>query len=205
MALSQTHIIIIDDTTQDDEALMEVLREHYEFVHLFAKGSECLKYFKDANNLNQNNLVLLDIQLPEMKMSGHETLAGIRQISHLIPVILWTNADRKDEFGDFINNEANGFIGKSASSQEILNKIQEIETKHIKNNGISAALEKWIYRQERGKLDKPYLIEANGKAYTLNDLLREIRLQTEVGRKFETDAYDMLIDILTDKQAENNG
>ncbi len=82
--------------------------------------------------------------------------------------------------------------------------MHEVEKVYIRDNGIASALEAWIYRQERDKLDKPYLIEANGKVYTLNDLLREIRLQTEVGRKFEKDAYDMLIDILIDKQAANN-
>lgn len=40
------------------------------------------------------------------------------------------------------------------------------------------------------------LIQANGKQYTLNEILYEVRMQTETGQKLEKDLIMLTIDLL---------
>ena len=56
-------------------------------------------------------------------------------------------------------------------------------------------LEEWIQMQ-KAQGDIPYLLTIGGRDYTLNELLNEIRLNTEFGQKFVKDLNMLTIDLL---------
>ena len=65
---------------------------------------------------------------------------------------------------------------------------------------IEGAIEEWVKIQDKFSLDKPYIIEIGDKSYSLNDILREIRQQTEFGRQFQKDLIMATIDLLLKKK-----
>ena len=120
-------IIILDDEEKfKDASLTWEIKEIYgdENVIVINNSNEGLQFIKD--NMTKNLIILLDIQFPPDQHNGHKLLHEIVGISKLIPVILFSGIDEnKEEFADFINNHAFGFLSKKATSEVILSKIKE--------------------------------------------------------------------------------
>jgi hypothetical protein len=122
-------------------------------------------------------------------------------ISHLIPVIFWT-ANTIKEIGEIIDNKVFAIVLKSSTIFALRDKIIEAE-KEIKYS-LEGALEEWILLQEESRLDQPYMITANGKQYTLRQILKEVREQTEFGKQIEKDLLMLTIDLLLRKRKAYN-
>ncbi len=192
MAKSNTNIIIIDDEPelQEHELIFE-LKLLYEKVEIFANPNEGIKYVK--THLNDKNIIVLDYRF-ENYSNGSNVLKDIRDESKVIPVILWTaNADKILEFIDIANNKIFAILPKSPY-EPVLKTIKDAENEL--DTSIEGALEEWISIQNEEDLDSPYLITANGEQYTLNELLREIRLQTPFGTQVQKDLLMLTIDLL---------
>jgi DNA-binding NtrC family response regulator len=188
-------ILIIDDNQKiKEDALFWELEDRYgsENVSFISDPNQALKFISD--NLERNIIVLLDIQFPENEMDGHNLLAEIRNLSHLIPVILWSGINEtKETFSDFINNHAFGFLSKTATSAEIMALIDKAE--EYFNTNLDNTIEDWIIKKDEDK-DKPVYFTANGKSYSLNQILLEIRKQSEIGRSFGRKLNELTIDLL---------
>jgi DNA-binding NtrC family response regulator len=168
-------------------------------VHFFSSPAISLKFIGD--NLDKNIIVLLDIQFSASdKEDGHTLLAKIRSMSELIPVILWSGINETTEkFSDFINNDAFGFITKSATLAESWVQIDKAIS--FFKTSIDNIIEDWILNKEDDK-DKPVYITSNGQSLSLNDILREIRFQTEIGKDFSRKLNALTIDLLLRKKEE---
>jgi len=191
MEKSNANIIIIDDdeSLKDDDLLFE-LDQSYNIVVLLSTPKAGVEYIKE--NLSSKNIVVLDYRFDETE-TGRDVLLQIRELSKTIPVILWTaNIDKINEINDFINNHTFAIVPKAPYSL-LMDKIKEAEV--FLDNSIEGALEEWIQMQEN-KGDDPYLLTISGKNYTLNELLNEIRLNTEFGQKFVKDLNMLTIDLL---------
>jgi hypothetical protein len=112
----------------------------------------------------------------------------------LIPVILWSGINQtEEEFGDFINNHAYGFLSKDSTLEE---SIEMVDKAYLKlETSLDNTIEDWIIENEEDK-DKPIYISTDGKSYSLNDILREIRAQTEIGKEFAVKLNALTIDLL---------
>lgn len=187
-------LFLDDDQKLKEDSISWELKDKFgedNVIHI-TSASEGLGFIK--NNLESNLIVLLDIQFPKNEMDGHQLLSEIKDISQLIPVILFSGVDENDEsFSDFINNHAFGFISKTATSEEILTKIDEAVS-HLKSS-LDNTIEDWIIAKEEDK-DKPVYFTADGKSYSLNQILTEIRNQTEVGKAFSQRLNQLTIDLL---------
>ncbi|MBP6664100.1 MAG: response regulator [Chitinophagales bacterium] len=196
MDKSTTQIIWIDDDIKfKDDVLMDELRETYQTVSFFDKAAEGLQYI--FNNTNQAIIIILDIDMP--KMNGHVFLSKLREVSKLIPVILFTGINENTEvLSDFINNHAFAFIKKDAGYEEIMAIVKKAETELLtRADGlIEDALEEWLLIQDKQKLDKPYLVQAGGQSYSINQILQEVRQQTPFGRTFMKDVVMLTIDLI---------
>lgn len=188
-------ILIIDDNQKiKEDALFWELEDRYgaENVSFISNPTQALKFISD--NLERNIIVLLDIQFPENEMDGHKLLAEIRNLSQLIPVILWSGINEtKETFSDFINNHAFGFLSKTATSAEIMVLIDKAE--EYFNTNLDNTIEDWIIKKEEDK-DKPVYFTADGKSYSLNQILLEIRKQSEIGKSFGRKLNELTIDLL---------
>lgn len=199
----EIYILIIDDDLKlNNDALVWELQEKFGLDNVFfmPKPSEALNFIKE--NLDKNIIVLLDIQFPDNEMNGHNILSEIRKLSELIPVILWSGITERDEtFSDFINNNAFGFLSKSATSEEMLSMIEKAEN-YFKTN-LDNTIEDWIIQKDEDK-DKPVYFTSDGKSYTLNEILYQIRTQTDVGKSFAKKLNELTIDLLLRKKENLN-
>lgn len=196
----EKYLLIIDDDVQKikDGALIWELEPIFgnDNIIFIESPAEALTFIK--NNLDKNIIVLLDIQFPDKQMDGHQILSEIRKLSELIPVILWSAvSEDKEVFSDFINNNAFGFLSKSATSEEILMMIDKAEN-YFKTS-LDNTIEDWIIQSEEDK-DKPVYFTADGNAYTLNQILYELRMQTDIGKSFGRKLNELTIDLLLRKK-----
>ena len=66
------------------------------------------------------------------------------------------------------------------------------------------AIEDWINSHPSKNLDDPFLVLGNGKTLTLKEVLSEVRLQTDMGKKFRKDLIKLTIDLLVRKKEKLN-
>jgi DNA-binding NtrC family response regulator len=190
---SDTKIIIIDDQIKGNEELLIELDENYGGVITYESSKKAMEEL--SNYYDQKIIILLDLSFPDKEFSGHTVLEKIRQENKLIPVIIWSAVNENEEsFSDLINNSAFGFLKRDASSQEIMAKLAEADAQI--NSSVSAALEDWISSHPDDLKDTPYMLTINGAEYTLRDILKEVRLQTEIGTKFSNQLTKLTIDLL---------
>jgi DNA-binding response OmpR family regulator len=186
-------IIVIDDNLNTEDPLIVELGMEYkdENIKLFTKSEEGLSYLKE--NLNKELIVILDINFPHTEKNGHEVLAEIRQHNKLIPVIIWSAKDGSaDDFTDFINNHALFYVKQTGTTEEIIDRVKD--AKHRLNLDVATAIENWLKQQE----DKTQTLMVSGESdpLSVNDLIKEIRLETEKGQKIEESILRLTISLL---------
>ena len=189
-------IVVIDDTPKiKDDTLIWELEAKFgnDNVKVINEPETGLEHIKA--NLDKNLIILLDIDFPANERNGHALLKEITgDISRLIPVILWSGVDEnKERFSDFINNGAFGFISKMATTEEAFKIIEKAE-KYFKTS-LDNTIEDWIIQNDENK-DKPVYFTAEGKSYSLNDILKEIRHQSDIGKSFAKKLTNLTIDLL---------
>lgn len=191
-------IIIEDNKGLEEDTFVWELKDKYGNENVFFISDPKVGILKIKENLNKNIIVFLDIDFPPNELNGHQVLDEINKISNLIPVILWSGIDEnKETFSDFINNNAFGFISKTATSEEAF-KIVNKAIQYLKTS-IDNTIEEWIMKKEEDK-DKPVYFTGNGKSYSLNDILYEIRQQSMVGKSFSKKLNKLTIDLLLRKK-----
>jgi DNA-binding NtrC family response regulator len=194
--LDSTIVIIDDDKALNnpDSGLMIELNMNFESIRFFYNQEDGLEFIE--NNLDKRLIVLLDLGFPSGTPSGHEILESIREVSFLIPVLIWSGVDEdKESFADLINNRAYAFLNKNASTEEIIEKLKEAY--NYADNDISIALEEWINAHSDEQKQKPYLLNVDGRQLSLYELLNEIRMQSNTGKYFSKNLAKLTIDLLT--------
>lgn len=185
-------IIIEDQIRYQEDALVWELKDRFENVFFFTNPKEALDFIITNESLRM--IVLLDIDF-NRKAEGHQILDDIRKFSYQIPVILWSGIDeQKETFSDFINNKAFGYINKHATIEEAFKIIDDAV--NFLNESIDKVVEEWINMHPETNKDKPVFISTENKSYSLNDILLEIRMQTEVGKDFSKRLTKLTIDLL---------
>lgn len=195
-------VIIENDAAKyQEDPLIWKLQDTFSSVQFFEKPNEGLAFIEQ--NLDSNMIVLLDIDFPPNEINGHVILERIAGMSKLIPVILWSGIDEnKEPFQDFINNHAFGFLSKMATIEEATELVEKA-VEYLENS-LANTIEDWIINKTEDK-DKPVYVTTNGTSYSLNDILREIRQQTEVGKDFSRKLNSLTIDLLLRKKENLNG
>jgi DNA-binding response OmpR family regulator len=186
-------IIVIDDNLKIEDPLIIELGMEYqdENVKLFTKSEEGLLYIKE--NLKKELIVILDINFPYTEKNGHQVLEEIRKHNKLIPVIIWSAKDGSDDdFTDFINNHALFYVKQTGTIKEIISRVKDAE--HRLNLDVATAIENWLEQQQ----DKQQTLMVSGESNPLsvNDLIKEIRLETEKGQKIEESILRLTISLL---------
>lgn len=197
-----TFVIIDDNISIKEHSLLYTLEDDGFKVLFFLKPEEGLDYI--TNHLDLNMIVLLDIQFSATdKENGHSILKKIKEKSELIPVILWSGINETEEtFSDFINNNAFGFISKDASLQESFISIDK--ALHFLKTNLDNTIEDWIIQKDEDK-NIPIYISSDGNSFSLNEILHEIRTQSEIGKSFSRKLNELTIDLLLRKKENLDG
>ena len=195
MSKRKTTILVVEDdrTFQEDPFVWEI-KAKFENIVFKENTSDALLFVKE--NLKSKIVILLDLAFPTSQMQGIKFLDELRNLSKLIPVIVWSGKDNiaDTEYQTMINDSTFAFLSKSVSSEEMTNTLCRADD--YLNSQIDTAVESWLETHSEEDRNKPFLTSANGQNYSMNDLLREIRMQTEFGKSVALDINKLTLDLL---------
>lgn len=200
--MSKFKIVIIHDDLTEKDALYVELEIKYgkDSVILIEKSKDGLDYV--LSNLRQRMIVILDINFKGDEQNGVQVFKDIRKKTSLVYVLMWTassidDIDRED-LKSMINNDALGLLSSTDDIETIMNVIDLAA--HNLEVKVSGALEDWISSQPELDRNKPYLTTKEGKSYTLNEILDEVRLQTPFGMETEKNILLIAMDLLSKRR-----
>jgi len=208
MGNSKLNIIVIDDNIKKTDPLLVQLQLNFKEANIILKenAKEGLEYILD--NLNNKMIVLLDYDLGAGEPNGTEIFLKIREQTALLYVIIITAKLIDDisnkELVTYINKDALAVIDKTTSLEDKIKLIKDaIHTLDVR---VDCVLEQWILNHSEDEQNEPYLTTTSGETFTLKDVLREIRQQTDFGRKMERNIMVLAVDLLTrgKKQVSND-
>lgn len=110
-------ILIVEDDPSSYEYLYEILSENACIIRHASSGNEALQIF----NQFPSDLILLDIQLPEM--DGYEIARQIRQLNPSIPIIAQTAHAMSDDRQKCIDSGCSEYITKPIQPETLLQAI----------------------------------------------------------------------------------
>lgn len=192
-------ILIIHDDLEPNDPLLVTLREKYgqESVLLEKKSSRGLEYIHE--NLTSKLIVLLDFDLGVGEPHAPEVIEAIRKETSLVYVIIITakqfSSIPSEDLISFINNDALGIIQNTADIKDIVSLVEKAA--HELDVRVDCVLEQWISKRSKEEREKPYLVTKSGIEYTLEDIIIEIRKETEVGLQVEKSILQLAIELLT--------
>lgn len=206
--MNNTEIVIIDDSFEMFDPLVVELREHFPAANITIKNNpdEGLKFV--LANLSKKIIVLLDYNFKTGQPKGHDILLKIREATSLVYVIIMTakqfSTIPHTELVDFVNNDALAVVQNTVDTAEILKLVSKAAQQLSVR--VDCVLEQWISNHSEDKQNESYLTTSTGKTYTLKDILKEIRQQSDFGKKMERNIIMLAIDLLTrgKKQVSND-
>jgi len=129
---SPVEILLVEDSPNDAELMMEALQEGALAVNvtIVEDGEEAIKYLRRQEhhgNASRPNLILLDLHLP--RKNGHEVLEEIKQDAHLrlIPVVIMTSFDSEDAIQQAYDLHANCCVRKPVDLDQFDLTVKKIE------------------------------------------------------------------------------
>ena len=93
-----------------------------------------------------------------------------------------------------INNDAMAIVDKTDGYKTTLKFVDEAV--HQLDSRLDSVLEQWVNRHSEDERIKPFIASRSGQVYSLNDLLKEIRLKTLMGKDMEKKMIYLTIDLL---------
>jgi DNA-binding NtrC family response regulator len=190
---------MVHDTLDGFDPLLVELRGIYgdDNVMLESRSSVGIQYILD--HLADPLIVILDFDLGPGEPLAPVVLERIRQVTSLVYVIIWTAKQTSsisvEDLVNIINNDAMAFLKTTADTDEILEVVRRaavaLETR------IDCLLEQWISRRSESERRKPIIKDPNGRMLSLDDLMVEIRTQTEVGVSIRKGILRIAIDLIT--------
>lgn len=197
-------VIIDDDLKLKEDPLVWSLMDKYgeENVKFINSSQEGIDYI--SNNLEKNIIIILDYEFSVNEKKGNQVFEEIKNITKLIPIIFFTGISKieSEVYRDLINNHAFGIVNKMSTSEELLKVVSDAEL--FFKSSLDNAIEDWIIEKDEDK-NKPIFITSEGKSYTLNEILYEIRTQSDVGKSFSRKLNELTIDLLLRKKENLNG
>ena len=121
--MSQARILVVDDTPFNRRLVVRLLEGIGHEAVERGDGREALERLRDIE-AQPIDLVLLDIEMPEM--DGHETLAAIKSDEALreLPVIVVSSVDELDSVVRCIRNGAADYLPKTVDPEILRARIE---------------------------------------------------------------------------------
>jgi DNA-binding NarL/FixJ family response regulator len=119
-------IAIVDDNTQNRNSLKDQIGYSDEIVVRFTakNGVDFLEQMKELPKNMHPSVVLMDIEMPEMK--GTEAVKYAHQIYPDLKFLMLTVFDNDDMIFEAIKNGANGYLLKDEKTSTIIDHIQQL-------------------------------------------------------------------------------
>lgn len=192
-----TKIVIIHDDMNENYPLIVMLKDKYqdENVVFFKHSQNGLDYV--LKNLGMKMVVLLDKNFKDKNdISGLKVFEKIREQTSLVYVVLIS----ANSITDYTEEELKTLINKDLYKLEkftndyssIIQLIDDAVTNI--DMRVDAAIEDWIVSNNSNHNNPIYYTD--GKQYSLQDILKEIRLETDLGKDFVRKVNNLTIELL---------
>ncbi len=118
--LSTKIILIVEDDLNSFRLLKEMLKPTRAVLCHAQNGKEAVQFCKQNNNID---LVLMDIQLPEL--NGIDATRAIRQFNQQLPIISQTANAMTEDRQHSLNAGCNAFITKPINEDELMGLLSK--------------------------------------------------------------------------------
>ena len=133
--MSDIIILLVEDNPDDAALTLRALEKNEitnEMVKVAHNGVEAIEYLFGTGQYNgrdtaqQPQLILLDLKMP--KMDGIEVLRRLRQDdrTRLLPVVVLTSSDEKEDIVKIYNLGANSYIRKPVDFDEFTEAVRQL-------------------------------------------------------------------------------
>jgi adenylate cyclase len=154
----QGTILVVDDTAANRTLLNDILTVHGYAVREAADGESALALLAEA----KPDLVLLDVVMPGM--NGFDLCRAIRNMGHhMLPVVMVTSLDSKDDRVRGLEAGADDFLSKPVNRHELLARVRSlmrIQRLYAQVESQRAELAKWAAELELRVADE---VERNAR------------------------------------------
>ena len=180
-------LVFIDDHMQEgtDDAFVRAIGKKLSDAELavFTDPNEGLKFIMD--NLSSQMIAFIDCKFDGFAKQGTDLLKEIRKQTSLLYIVMMSANNLKQiegiDISAMINEDFIWFYDRNnGSNEEACALIQRIT--QYWSSRFDCVLERWLVRHPEDKAKIVY--SRNRKAYSWEQLLKEVRLQTEVGKDF---------------------
>lgn len=135
-----------------------------------------------ALTARMHDLVILDIQIPEGQ--GFEMIAALRAVQKNVPILIFSAIEERIYGIHYLRSGANGFISKSADTDEILAAIRSVsETGRYVSPRIKVELLNQLDKHNY-QSDNP-LLDLSAREITIMDMLIEGFWIKEIASKLD--------------------
>lgn len=190
-------IVIIDDNIKNTDPLPRTLGKSFPSAKIenftdAGKGSDYI-----LSNLTKKIIVFLDCRF-DSGIQGIEALKRIREKTSLVYIIMMSAnqlLQLEEESVKFMVNHRGVFFIRNTEIEKAIELINKIN--HLMDTKLDCVLEQWILNHPEGSLNKPYITISEKGVMSLNDVLAEIRNQSNFGKTLERNLTLLTIDLLT--------
>jgi hypothetical protein len=193
-------VIIDDDRKMPDSPLFQKLCSIYkkENIVWIENQDDGLAYIK--SNLNKRTVVILDYSFPYGE-NGFAVFKKLQDQSSLLYIVINTSNAIKsidgNEIKGFINNHLMAYVDKTADGYQ--KTVEEVAKgfEHL-SRGIDCALEEWIAKMpEERRTRKLYVSREDGREWTMDDILHEIRQRSDEGIRYERTMINLVLNLIS--------
>lgn len=184
MEVKKFHIIIVDDTMGEKDPFIVELKLTYQkeaVVSYFENVQEAMAFVDE--HMSERMIIIMDCRFGSV-WQGVDAVINLRKKTSLIYVIMMSANSVTQLSGNDIMNLINMdslFFIKNTDIEGAKERIEQIRTQW--NARFDCVLEEWLLRHPEDNTKEAF--SEQGKTYTWNDILVELRHQTPVGKSFE--------------------
>ena len=199
-------LVFIEDNMRDgfSEAFVRAIGKKIPeaVVSVFTNPDDGLKFI--MANMNSQLIAFIDCKFDGYVRQGIDILKEIRKKTSLLYIVMMSANNLKQiEGADIVSMINEDFIWfydrNNGSVEDACSLIQHIT--QYWSSRFDCVLERWLLRHPED-LQKIAFTQVSGESYTWEQILSELRLQTEVGRLFEQMINEFYIYQLNNKKNE---
>lgn len=199
-------LVFIDDNMKDgvSDAFVRAIGKKIPeaVVSVFTNPDNGLKFI--MANMNSQLIAFIDCKFDGYVRQGIDILKEIRKKTSLLYIVMMSANNLKQiEVADIVSMINEDFIWfydrNNGSVEDACSLIQHIT--QYWSSRFDCVLERWLLRHPED-LQKIAFTQVSGESYTWDQILSELRLQTEVGCLFEKMINEFYIYQLNNKKNE---